>query len=306
MISRSDPRNAYFLAMQEALEQRVAKLQRQITSGHRVENPSDAPESVRDILNWKTSIVRTDQLLSNLQYVKAEVDTGESTLREAVKTLEQIRVLGVQGANGTQNQAGTRTILAAEVAGLQERLVGLANTQVSGRFIFGGDADGAAPYRFDALAAGGVVQLTAAASTRLVEDPAGGTFSASLTAAEIFDAKNPDSTPANGNVFQAVNALRLALLNDDAAAAGAALDNLRTAAEHLNQQLAFYGRTQKKVDASIEFAYRRRTEAATHLSALEDTDLTAAIVELSDAQTQRDVSLQSKAQSRPRSLFDYL
>lgn len=306
MITRSDPRNAHFLATQNALDAKIALLQRQISSGYRVENPSDDPSAVRDILQLRTSALHTDQVVSNLRYVKAEVDNAESTLQEAVKMLDRIRLLGVQGANATSDQTTTLPILAADVGSLQQRMVALANSQTGGRFSFGGDADQTAPYAFDPLAAGGVTPLTSATSSRRIEDPAGGTFLVSLTAADIFDVRNPDTSPAAGNVFSAINDLRVALGAGDSSGIQSSLDKLRAAGEHLNTQLAFYGRAQNQVNTALESGLRALTRTKSDLSSLQDTDLTAAIVELKDTQTQRDVSLQSKGQIRRNSLFDYL
>lgn len=304
MISGTDPKADLFLAALRTASDRTVRAQRQITSGYRINSASDDPAALGDVVQLRSQSQRIEQTLANLQRTKGEVDTSESALRSAVQIVERLRVIAVQGASGLPN--AERATLAAEVKSLQKQLVRITATQVEGRYVFGGDADGTVPYAFDASAPSSVVQLTNSAATRQIEDAAGGLFVPSLTAAEIFDVRNPDTSPAPGNVFAAANQLRLALEADNPAQVASSVDQLRAASGHLNLQLSRYGVTQRRVDGAIDAAHRMQADMAQRLSAAQDTDLPAAILELQSAETQREVTLGVQAQLNRKNLFDYL
>ena len=199
-----------FLLDIDRLQTRVDRAQRQISSGLRVTKASDDPDHVGAIIEVGSSIARTQQIGHNLDGAKIESDTAEQALQAAVATLEQISVIGAQGANFDQT-AQTRAGLAVQVESLLERLVGDADTSVAGRYIFSGDSDQTAAYGLDLTTATGATPYAGSASTRRIEDPRGGTFSTSQSGQQIFD-------DAGASVLGAVNALRVALLANDQAA----------------------------------------------------------------------------------------
>jgi flagellin-like hook-associated protein FlgL len=147
--------------------------------------------------------------------------------------------------------------------------------------------------------------------------PAGTRFALSRTAQEIFD-----SSEAGKNVFAAVNALRLALTNgptvpeDDpdygtqlaaqTAAVGDALLAVRQARDHLSAELAHAGVVQNRVEEAIQFASKLELRQRTALSNLQDADVAAAALELTQAQTHQEAALQARAMLPTSSLFDYL
>ncbi len=314
MIRAIDNLGERFLADLERLQQRIDRLQRQVSSGLRVASPSDAPDQVGEILVVRARLDLTVQLRLNLGRVKAEVDTAEKALQSAVKVLERALQLGVQGANATQTPA-TREMLGTEVRALLEQMVALAATQAEGRYLFSGDRDQTAPYTLDLDAPNGVSPYQGASSTREVMHPAGTRFRVARSGAEIFD--DPEAS-----AFAALNALRVALENGPAAAPGEpgyqeqfaaqtaaieqALAALRNAHAHLNVQLGFYGAVQNKIEEATAFAVRIEVREQNLLSVLRDADLVEVALALSQATMHQQAALAARANLRRGSLFDYL
>src|SRR5690242_2998090 len=210
MISNIDPSAGQFLADLSRTQDTITRAEREMSSGLKFANASDAPDQVSDILRLRADINRNAQVKSNLNGVKTEVDAAEQSLGSAVQLVAQARTLANQGANGTQT-AETRLQIAPQVQSILDQLVALASTSVGGRYIFGGDTDQSAPYARDTVnpdTGGGVIQLTTAQATRQIADPLGNTFGVDRTAQQIFDDQNPPGTPAPDNVFVAVNQLR--------------------------------------------------------------------------------------------------
>jgi flagellar hook-associated protein 3 FlgL len=308
MISGVDASAEQFLADLERTQARTQRAERQISSGLKFNDASDAPDQVSDILKLRADISRNSQVSSNLGTVGNQVNAAEQAVEAAVQLVERARTLAAQGATGTQTAPG-RLQIAQEVRSVHEQLVALSATEIGGRFVFGGDADQSAPYAIDPLnpnTAGGAAQLTTAQATRKIEDSVGNTFAVDLTAQQIFDHQNPDGTPAADNVFAAVNQLRVALEANDQPGIQNATDALKQAGDYLNAKLSFYGAAQNRIGAASELSARLAIQFISALGQKQDADLAQAVTELNQSQLQQQASLQARAKVRKTSLFDYL
>jgi flagellar hook-associated protein 3 FlgL len=286
------------------IQSRMNDVQRQVSSGVRVGLPSDDPSAVPGILDTLAQIAQNTQAQTNLNQVKTELSSGDAALQDAVQAVEQAISLGTQAAS-TQD-ASQRAVLAQQAQGIQQQLVSLSRTSVAGRYIFSGDLDGQPLYALDASQPEGVAQLASATSTRTITDGAGGTIWVPKTAQEIFDPKNTDGSPASGNVFAALNSLLKALQDNDQAAAGAAVDSLKAADDHLNQQLGFYGIAENRLADALDGISKSLVTEKQDLSSQRDTDVAGAAIELSQVTLQQQAALSTGAKLSKLNLFDYL
>ena len=300
MISPLDAAAQAFLAGLDRIQQRAETAQRQLTTGLKINSVSDAPADITDLWQTRSNLDQTKQIGSNLGGVQTEVNTAESVLQNAVNLVERAQTLGAQGANSTSTST-TRQDLANELGSVLEQLVNTANTTVDGRYIFSGDSDQGPAYSIDLTQAYPVSPYQGTSSTRLVQAPDGSTFQVALTAQQIFD--NPN---AQQNVFVSINNLRQALLKNDGAGITSSITDVQSAGVYLNQQLAFYGMTQNHVAGSINFSQNYQTQLQTQISGIQDADAARAITELTQAQTQLQAAMVSRAQLPRTSLFDFL
>lgn len=300
MISSLDASSISFLNGLNLIQRRSQRAQTELTTGLKINSVEDAPSQIPLLLQTRSALNRSQQIASNLTQVKAEVDTGESSLSSAVSLLERAQVLGTQGQTGILS-AESRLQISGELDSVLQQLVGVANTSVAGRFIFSGDSDQTTPYTIDLTKAAPISAYQGSASTRQVEHPDGTLFPVAKTAQGIFDSADPTQ-----NVFQAVNNLRTALKNNDQAGIDASLGGLKTANTYLNSQLTFYGTAQNRVADGLSFGATLTTQLQTRLSGLQDADETQAITEFQQAATQQQAALASRAKIPRSSLFDYL
>jgi flagellar hook-associated protein 3 FlgL len=298
MINSINPSSDNFLLDVARLQARAERAQRELSSGIRVSNSSDDPDSVSAIVQAGSDVARNQQIGRNLDNVKVEVDTAEQALQAAVSTLEQINVVGAQGANFDQT-AQTRNGLALQVQSLLERLVAIGNTSVEGRYVFSGDSDQIPAYGIDLTTATGTTPYGGSAATRQVADPRGGSFTVSQTAQQIFDT-------AGASVFGAVNDLRVALLANDQDAITASLGALKAAHDHVSDSLSFYGSVQNEVADGINAVKALDLRFKTQLSDLRDADLAEATSDLLSAKLSLDAAFSARAKLPRTSLFDYL
>ena|SRR5579864_8941650 len=148
MLSSLNPSAQQFLDNLNSVIDLMARAQQEVSSGLKVSQVSDAPDSISVLLQAHANLSSTGQILSNLGRVKTEVDSGEQALENAVSLLEQARTLGAQGATGTQTAAG-RIAIAQQLDSILQQMVALAGTNVEGRFIFSGDSDQQVPYTYN-------------------------------------------------------------------------------------------------------------------------------------------------------------
>jgi flagellar hook-associated protein 3 FlgL len=282
----------------------MEKAQREVSSGVRVNAPSDSPDDVTEILALRAALSRNAQIRTNLERVKSETATADTVLQTAVSVLERAAVLAVQGA-GDMAEEG-RAALAEEVRGLQAELVSLSAASQGNRYIFSGDADEAPCYRLNLAAPEGVDVLAAPQSTALVEHPTGVPFAVSRTAARIFDDRDGNGDPTERNAFSALHRLAGALEAGDQAGIRSALEAVRAAGVHVNGQLGFYGAVENRITHALTDAGQMDLRLQTALSDRQDADVVASILELQQVQTSYSAALQMRTAARRTSLFDYL
>jgi flagellar hook-associated protein 3 FlgL len=300
MISQLNPKSQLFLNGLNRIHDRLSTAQRQITSGLRVATVSDDPDQIGTLLAARQHLETAQQIKLNIGRIQGEVDGAEAALQNATVLLDRVHTLGAQGASDFQT-ADSRAALAGEVGSLLEQLVGLAGTSIEGRHVFAGDKDQTTPYTIDLTQTTPISTYQGAAASRRVQHPNGTTFAVAQTAQEIFD--NTDPTKS---VFKTVEALRQALLANDTTAIQTAIGNLTPATTQLSSSLSFYGTTQNKIAEALDFGEQLQTQLKSQISTLQDADVTEAIVELQQGQTQQQAALSSWAQIPRSTLFDFL
>jgi flagellar hook-associated protein 3 FlgL len=305
MINNLDPASELFLANIERVQQRLAEASRQVSSGKRIAAPSDAPDQIDTLLQLRANRQRNEQIKSNLGQALTDVQSADGALTAAIRLMDRARVLAGQGATATTDTA-SRQSMAAEVQSLLDQMVAYSQTTVQGRYIFSGDREDAPAYAVDSTSPTGAARLLTAPASRLIENPAGGTFPAGATAQDIFDHRNPDDTTASDNVFAALNGLKAALLADDTAAVASTVDSVKQAGARLNAMQAFYGSVQSRVEDAASFADRYDTDLRKQIGLMEDADVAAAALEASADNTQLQAAFQMRAMVPRRSLFEYL
>jgi len=300
MITGLNSQNQKFVDNFRRIADRLNNDQLQISSGVRMRDVSDSPDQVSELLQARASLSASQQISSNLGNVKSEVDMGEQTLETSVQLFDQVQTLGAQGATGTAT-AAARTTLAQQLQSIEQQFVGLANTAIGGRYIFSGDSDQTQPYTYDVTQVNPVSGYQGSATSRVALHPNGTTFPVSLTAQQIFDSADPTA-----NVFGALNGLITGLQNNDQAAIQTSMDGLGKVAQYINNQLAFYGTTQDKIASATDFAASQQTALKVQISGIQDADMTASILDMTQMQTQQQAALTSQAQMPRKTLFDFL
>ena len=141
---------AWFLDGLANLQQRQTQTQKQLSTGFQVTTAADSPSQTSELVALEATLSSVQSYQTNLGSVQAEAQLADTALGNATSLIDSARSLAAEGAN-TVTTAAQRQSLATQIQGIQEQLVTIANSASAGRYIFGGDQDQTAPYRFTYL-----------------------------------------------------------------------------------------------------------------------------------------------------------
>jgi flagellar hook-associated protein 3 FlgL len=302
--SLSGPTQQYLSDLQN-LNSEMTTVTRQLSSGLRVSSVADDPSAVEGIMMDQAQITQLQQTQTNLNNLKPELDSGDSALQQAMQNVETAIQIASQSSSPLSNSFSNAQLV-IQVQGILQNLVSLSGTSVNGRYIFSGDLDQQALYTLDPTQPTGVRQLATANATRSVTDSHGVQIWLGKTASEIFDHQNSNGTPATDNVFAAVNSLLTALQANNSSAAVASIANLKSANDHLNQEVGYYGIGQARVNDTLTTISSALTSVRTDMSSLRDADMATAAVQLQELTVQQQAALSSRAKIGGLSLFNFL
>src|SRR5580698_3569566 len=233
MISGLSPSNQQFLASLNILDNNISQADEQLSSGLRVNQASDAPQSLQDIFETRSELGQATQNAQDLTTIQGQVQTAGGAVQSAIELLNQAVTMGTEGAS-TSTSLTTQQSLATQVQSIQAQLVAISNTEVGGVYVFSGDASGSPPYQVDTSSPTGVDQLlTPQQSTLQIAGPSGVTFQVSMTAQDLFDQQDSSGTPTANNAFAALNGLVLALQSGSTSNITQALSALQTASDYV-------------------------------------------------------------------------
>src|SRR5258706_10248122 len=142
----NDTLRSSFLAALESAQRRLIDTQAKVSSGKRVNKPSDDAVAAARIAHLDASLSRLDQYKSNSDFGRNQLGLEESSLNSVLDNLQRVRELALQANNATTSDSDRRDI-AAEVSQAKDALLALANiTDVDGRHLFGGYVEQATPF----------------------------------------------------------------------------------------------------------------------------------------------------------------
>jgi flagellar hook-associated protein 3 FlgL len=301
MITNLDPASDLFLANVDRIQQSLAVANQQVSSGKKINVASDSPDQIAPLLQLRANLQHNSQIQTNLASAQADASSADIALSSAITMMDQALTLGEQGANGTQTPDVLQD-LAQQVQSIQHQMVGVSQATSQGRYIFSGDQMNSPAYTFNSafLSTNPVLQQSVAPATYQIEDPAGGSFAAAQSAQQIF------ASNSGGNVFTALNNLRLALLGGDATTIANAIDPIKQASTQLNTMQAFYGQVETRILNATTYAGNLDTQLRARISQTEDADVASAAMQLTQSTTQLQAALQMQGKMPHSTLFDFL
>jgi len=126
--------------------QALFKIQQEISSGKRINTPSDDPFGTTQVMQSTELQAGLTQYMANLNTAQGSLTFTDQALSNTSTLATQAYQYAVSGANAATDQQ-SRDAMAQEVATLQQQLVQLANSQgPSGQYLFAGQQNATAPF----------------------------------------------------------------------------------------------------------------------------------------------------------------
>lgn len=263
------------------------------TSGMRVSHPGDDPVAAGLLAKHKMAQMRHEAIGQSLQRAESEIQAADGAMGELGNIFSRSRELAVQLANATYNSTD-RANGATEVDELLKQAISILNTEVGGRYVFGGRKDNAPP--FDSL--GNYVGDT---EKRKVEIAPGVLSDASIRADVAVK-----GVGGGVDALKALSDLATALRANDVSGITGALTGLSSSVEQVSSARTQLG-TQAHVMQTAIGTTRVARDAEMDAFAREgEIDMVEAFTELSRAEKGLEASLSAIAKSFSLSLADKL
>jgi flagellar hook-associated protein 3 FlgL len=273
------------LAALQTLQQNVQNDTQQVSTGRRVNNLGDDPAAAAELVFNDAQTSQDVQFQTNISDVQSKIQTADSVMNSATQLLTSAISLGTQGATGTLTDADRQSI-AAQVAGLQQQMLSLANTNYQGTYIFSGTDVTTQPFTQDSSAPSGITYNGNSAVTS-VQISQGQSMQTNLPGDQVF-------ANSSGNVFTALNDLQSALTSGTGIAA--ANTEVQSAFNQINNQRVFYGNALNQLQSTENFLSQDTLNLSQQQNSLVGADMTKAISSLSQDQVAQQAALSATAQ----------
>ena len=272
-------------------QQRYLELQRQVSTGKRLERPSDDPLGLASTLSLRHLREGLDQYNENLTSAKSHLTISEGALGEMNTLMRRAYQLAVSGANGATDPSA-KSSMVSELTEIQKRLVDLGNSQgTSGQYLFSGQMTDTKPFTVTVT---GVV-YNGDDLDRTVEAAPGETLVASVPGRQIFL-----------DAHAAIESLKNHLQGDSNAISGVDIPAVQSSLDSINQLRGQVGARLQSVQQWLSDHQRRGDELSSAISDIEEVDITETIVQYQMAETAYGAALQVASQGFRLSLLDFI
>ena len=265
---------------------------RVISSGLRVEKPSDDPTSVGEIMRSSSGIRALEQYRRNLNTADSRLSVEDGVLEKITGALTRAKELAIsQGGSGTSS-AATRKVTQKEIDGIRDFIIELGNTQHSGSYLFGGQYADSRPF-----SGAGIDPTRPPSGTIEVEGGAGVHYAANHDGTELL---------VDTGILDALENLSTGLNNDSDTEIHSAIAELDEAFDGIQELVGELGSRMTQVDNALTNLDALEVNLMTFRSELQDADLEEAITELMNRQISYQAAMMANSRILNNTLSDYL
>ncbi len=296
------------------LQRDISRLREQISSGKRINRPSDDPSSFATAERMKTLGNQLARREESIASARTFVDRTQQELDGLADLFTRAREDGVRAADDTRS-ADDRAAIANELRSIKGEVVDRMNSTQDGEYIFAGNRTDTQPFGADGSAndaapINGSLDALDGDRTRPIGKNQDLTINVDGKALAQYDttaAGDPETiTGALDNLIKAVDP------KDNTPGPGTdpdistALGEVEDALDHVISKGSEAGAIGRRLSTAQEQVEAASLEANERRSDAEDTDLATAISELQQRQTQLQAAFQATSSSQQTSLVNFL
>jgi flagellar hook-associated protein 3 FlgL len=283
-------------AINEASKQLV-KIQTQVSTGYRVNKPSDDPSASASAVNERAQMAMVEQYSRAANNMASRLNVTDTVMSHLIEKLTAA-TSAIMSAQGSETTAAQREASAQTLEGLRASIIADFNTTFHGSYIFAGEAVTTKPF---VEGVGGTVAPYAGSTSEVSVDVGQDrAVIVGFDGDEIARGADVDDIFAVlEDVITAMRAGDAAGMETGAAGVARAFDRVSAAQTRVATALNTISNEQARID-EVKMATTKR------LSALEDADMVAAISAMGRAEAAYQAALGAVGNANRVSLMDYL
>lgn len=274
----------------------LARRQREVSSGKRVNTPSDDPSAAAEALRERAEQESIDQYTRTAESVSSRLAVVDTVLSDIIDKLTSAQSAAT-AAKGTTQTDSQREATAAQLEGLRDALLSDMNATFSGRYLFSGAESLTAPY----TATGGTVSTYQGDANGMSVD-IGHDRSVQVT----FDGESITKGSDAQDIFQVLDALIAAVRANDQDGVSAGLTALGSAFRRVTSVQSGIGSSMNAIEDQLSRLGDLKLASKTRLSKAEDANMAESITQMNQATTVYKAALGAVSTRNQLSLFDYL
>lgn len=290
--------NSNLIAQIGRQRQRLSVAQEQVSSGRRINRPSDDPAGAEAVIRLRSTQVELEQYRRSAGAAGDKLTNADSLVNDFQLKLDRVRTVLAQGVSDTTTQ-DARNALATEIDSLRQQILNLANSTSNGEYVFGGTRQNVSP--FDSA---GNPAATPTQTQQQQIEPNATPIATGVIAESVF-------SDATGTIFAELTNAAAALRGTGNPAAD------RTTLQGVQSRIAVFASQSNDAQGRIGANQQHVSDVLTRLDrthfALEESaqniegvDLAEAAIAFTEAQTALEATLQTSARFGRRSLLDFL
>jgi flagellar hook-associated protein 3 FlgL len=281
-----------------AQENSVSQLEQQLATGQVLNQPSDNPAAVTQVLALTGQAGQLASWQSNADTATSWLGTANNTANSVLAAMQSAQTLVLRALNQGAQDPTTYQALGDQLQGVVNNLLSLSNTQFEGRPIFAGT--GASPQAYDASGN----YLGNADVPTVVIGPgsgAGQTVGLSVTGTTMFGS-------GASNVFATLSTVTTALQSGTPTSAQltTALDALNTNMATAQQASALLGNSSQEVSSVGASLTTQIASIQSNKANLQDVNVATATTQLDSEMTNYQAALWAASQVIPDTLVKFL
>ncbi|MCS3698845.1 flagellar hook-associated protein 3 FlgL [Salinibacter ruber] len=296
------------------LQRDISRLREQISSGKRINRPSDDPTSFATAERMKTLGNQLARREESIASARTFVDRTQQELDGLADLFTRAREDGVRAADDTRS-ADDRAAIANELRSIKGEVVDRMNSTQDGEYIFAGNRTDTQPFGADGSAndaapINGSLDALDGDRTRPIGKNQDLTINVDGKALAQYDTDGGDPETITGALDNLIKAVDPA---DNSPPSGppdpdisTALGEVEDALDHVISKGSEAGAIGRRLSTAQEQVEAASLEANERRSDAEDTDLATAISELQQRQTQLQAAFQATSSSQQTSLVNFL
>jgi flagellar hook-associated protein 3 FlgL len=279
-------------------ESNIAQIQQQLATGQVLNQPSDNPAAVTQVLALSSQASQLTSWQTNADTATSWLGTANNTANSALESMQSAQSLLLQSLNQGAQDPTTYEALGDQLNGIVSNLLSLSNTQFEGRPIFAGTS--ATTQAYDA---NGNYQGNSDVPT-VVIGPGSGvgqTVGMSVPGTTIFGV-------GASNVFATLTTAATALLSGTPTSAelNTALDALTANISTAQQAAAVLGDSSQEVTSASSSLTSQVARIQSDQSDLEDVNVATAMTQLDSETTNYQAALWAASQAIPETLVKFI